>query len=73
MSDPALQVTLSLNGSLRTTAAGTLQGLLLDAGFDAGAAMACAVNGNFVPRGRWAAQLLAEGDRIDVIAPVTGG
>ena len=34
---------------------------------------AAAVNKTFVPRTRYGATLLAEGDRIDLIAPVTGG
>ena len=34
---------------------------------------AVAVNTDFVPRSRYAAHPLAEGDRMEVIAPVTGG
>ena len=34
---------------------------------------AVAVNTNFVPKSRYAIHLLAEGDRMEVIAPVTGG
>jgi sulfur carrier protein len=34
---------------------------------------AVAVNMQFVPNTRYAVTLLHEGDRIDVIAPVTGG
>ena len=34
---------------------------------------AAAVNLQFVPRTRYAQTPLAEGDRIEIIAPVTGG
>ena len=34
---------------------------------------AAAVNGQFVPRTRHAATLLAAGDQIDLVQPVTGG
>ena len=34
---------------------------------------AAAVNMNFVPNTRYGDTLLSDGDRIDVIAPVTGG
>lgn len=34
---------------------------------------AVAVNTVFVPKARYASQLLQEGDQVEVIAPVTGG
>ena len=34
---------------------------------------AVAVNTGFVPRGRYDAHALAEGDKVEIIAPVTGG
>jgi len=34
---------------------------------------AAAVNTQFVPRSQYAAQPLREGDRIEIISPVTGG
>lgn len=34
---------------------------------------AVAVNTEFVPKSRYDAHVLAEGDRVEVIAPVTGG
>lgn len=34
---------------------------------------AVAVNTHFVPKSRYAEHPLAEGDRVEVIAPVTGG
>ncbi len=34
---------------------------------------AVAVNGELVPRGRWGAKGLAEGDRVEVLGAVQGG
>ncbi|MBQ0131714.1 MAG: sulfur carrier protein ThiS [Comamonas sp.] len=34
---------------------------------------AVAVNTEFVPKSRYASHALAQGDRVEVIAPVTGG
>ena len=65
---------LSVNGQRVDSAAATLAALLAERGFDGGAGgFACAVNGLFVPRASWSAQALADGDCIDVVAPVTGG
>lgn len=71
MSDPTTEV--SMNGRALRTPAATLAELLRQQGYDAQAAMACAINRQFVPRAQWALQALQPGDRIDVIAPVTGG
>jgi sulfur carrier protein len=35
--------------------------------------VAAAVNETVVPRGRWAATVLAEGDRVEVLTAVQGG
>ena len=35
--------------------------------------IAVAINGEFVPRSRYAEQLLADGDEIDIVKPVGGG
>lgn len=43
------------------------------AAFGAVAPFAAAVNGEFVPKARYGARPLAEGDRIDVVQPVAGG
>ena len=39
----------------------------------AGAAVATALNGRFVPAAARAATALADGDRIEVLAPMQGG
>lgn len=65
--------TLSLNGEPMSSGAPTLQALLTERGYDLGAAFACALNLVFVPRSQWPLQALSDGDRVDVITPVTGG
>ncbi len=40
---------------------------------DPPAVFAAAVNLQFVPRSTYAQQVLSEGDRIEIIAPITGG
>jgi len=40
---------------------------------DPPALFAAAINLQFVPRSSYAQQLLTEGDRIEIIAPITGG
>lgn len=62
-----------INGAPLQTQSPTLQALLLERGFAMDAAFACAINNTFVPRGQWPQQALQDGDRIDVVAPITGG
>jgi len=64
---------ISLNGESLTTQAPTLQALLLARGYALQGAMACAINRTFVPRPEWPERALKNGDRIDVITPITGG
>lgn len=64
---------ISLNGRPIGTAAPTLQTLLQQKGYDLAAAMACAINKQFVPRPQWGERALNAGDQIDVITPITGG
>lgn len=65
---------IRFNGEAMQTAAPTLQALLDARGLDpTRQAFVCAVNGAFVPRTRWAGQVLAADDRVDIIAPVVGG
>lgn len=61
-----------VNGEPIETAARTLDAILRERELDE-AVVATAVNGDFVPvRGR-ATQLIAEGDRIEIVAPMQGG
>jgi sulfur carrier protein len=64
---------ISLNGERLQTQAGTLQALLLARGFELQKPFACAINSAFVPRSQWPERALQKGDRIDVVAPITGG
>jgi sulfur carrier protein len=42
-------------------------------GHDEDAPVAAAVNGAFVPRGRWADTVLVDGDAVEIVAPMQGG
>ena len=64
---------ISLNGKRIATAAPTLQALLLAQGYELQTAFACAINNTFVPRPQWPERLLQNGDRIDIVTPITGG
>jgi sulfur carrier protein len=64
---------ISLNGARIDTDAATLQALLQARGYDFNSAFACAVNNSFVPRQLWPERALNDGDRIDVVTPITGG
>ena len=64
---------ISLNGQRVDVDAATLQDLLRQRGYEPGAAIDCAINQQFVPRAQWAQRTLNDGDRIDVVSPITGG
>ena len=63
---------ITLNGAPHEVRSKRLSDVLAELGF-AGACVATAVNGDFVPAtGRERAEL-ADGDRIEVVAPQQGG
>ena len=62
---------ITLNGQACRTDATTLTALLAEQGF--GPKVATARNGDFVPATLRPATPLAEGDRIEVLAPMQGG
>ena len=64
---------ISFNGERLQTRATTLHALLLERGYELQNAFACAVNSGFVPRPQWPERMLQNGDRIDVVTPITGG
>jgi sulfur carrier protein len=66
-------IDISLNGERTSAEAATLQALLLARGYVLETAFACAVNNTFVPRQQWPERLLLNGDRIDIVTPITGG
>lgn len=71
--DTALHtITVVVNGNPESTIATTLQAWVEARGV-LPAAVATAVNGNFVPRSLRAQQPLAEGDTILTFQPIEGG
>ena len=66
-------IDISFNGERTSAAAATLQALLLARGYKLESAFACAINNTFVPRPQWPERALENGDRIDVVTPITGG
>ena len=64
---------VSLNGNRLQTDSATLQALLLAQAYDLKSAFACAINNTFVPRQQWPERVLENGDRIDIVTPITGG
>ncbi|MEV6550389.1 sulfur carrier protein ThiS [Streptomyces sp. NPDC051597] len=65
--------TVSVNGEARDLAAGTTLDVLVATLTPAPAGVAAAVNETVVPRGRWAATTLGDGDRVEVLTAVQGG
>jgi len=61
-----------VNGAWRDTRAVDLAAALQELGYDE-AVVATAVNGEFVPVSSRAGARLAEGDRVEVLAPMQGG
>lgn len=66
-------IEISLNGERINAETTTLQGLLLARDYQMDAAFACAINNTFVPRQQWPERMLENGDRIDIVTPITGG
>ncbi len=63
-----------VNGEAAALTAETVVELLQSAGVDPQArGVAVAVNGTVVPRRDWARQVLADGDRIEIVRPFAGG
>jgi sulfur carrier protein len=62
-----------VNGVWRDTAARELAATLAELGYGERAVVATAVNGEFVAAEARAHTALAEGDRIEVLAPMQGG
>ena len=73
MSETTAMFEISMNGKHVKTGAATLPDLLLERGYALENAFACAVNSTFVPRQLWPARQLENGDRVDVVTPITGG
>ena len=67
-----MTVNIELNGEPVATDAETLADLLEEKGYN-GAVVATALNGTFLPKGLRAATPLADGDAVEVVAPMQGG
>ena len=68
-----MTIDVSLNGERLNVEAATLQALLLARGYKLESTFACAINNTFVPRPQWPERTLQNGDRIDIVTPITGG
>ena len=68
-----MMIDISMNGERLSAEAMTLQALLLARGYKLETAFACAINNSFVPRQQWPERSLKNGDRIDIVTPITGG
>lgn len=68
-----MTIDVSLNGERLKVEAATLQALLLARGYKLETAFACAINNTFVPRPQWPERTLINGDKIDIVTPITGG
>ena len=68
-----MTIDISINGERLNVEADTLQALLLARGYKLETAFACAINNTFVPRPQWPERALENGDRIDIVTPITGG
>lgn len=63
---------ITLNGDAREIVARSLDQALRELGYS-DSSVATAVNGQFVPKTQHRSRVLAEGDRIEVVAPMQGG
>ncbi len=66
-------INISVNGDRFNVEATTLKTLLLARSYKLDTAFACAINNTFVPRPQWSEHALKDGDKIDIVTPITGG
>ncbi|MFG3201835.1 sulfur carrier protein ThiS [Streptomyces sp. NPDC048192] len=66
-------MSISVNGERREIAPGTALEAVVRSLTPAPSGVAAAVNETVVPRARWAATALADGDRVEVLTAVQGG
>ncbi|WP_405711839.1 MULTISPECIES: sulfur carrier protein ThiS [unclassified Streptomyces] len=69
----ATALSVSVNGEVRSLAGGTTLAALVATLTTAHSGVAAAVNETVVPRGRWSATALLDGDRVEVLTAVQGG
>ncbi|MGW5370800.1 sulfur carrier protein ThiS [Streptomyces sp. NPDC004009] len=68
-----MSICVSVNGERREIVPGTALDALVRSLTAAPSGVAAAVNETVVPRGRWAATPLRDGDRVEVLTAVQGG
>ncbi|SEN69899.1 sulfur carrier protein ThiS [Actinacidiphila rubida] len=68
-----MTITVHVNGELRSLEAPVALAGLVSALTAAPSGVAAAVNETVVPRTRWAATALADGDRVEILTAVQGG
>lgn len=65
---------ITLNGAPKEVAPGTtVAQLMAGEGRAPDVPVAVAVGGEFVPRSTWAERVLAEGEGVEIVAPMQGG
>ncbi|ANJ07067.1 sulfur carrier protein ThiS [Streptomyces parvulus] len=64
---------ISVNGEPREVAPGTALDTVVGTLTAAPSGVAAALNETVVPRARWSATALADGDRVEVLTAVQGG
>jgi len=68
-----MTITVQVNGERRALAAPVALEALVASFSTAPTGVAAAVNETVVPRTRWAATALADGDRVEILTAVQGG
>lgn len=68
-----MTIEVTVNGEPYEVPAGTTVGQVVATVTDLTSGVAAAVNSEVVPRGSWAARLLSDGDRVEVVTAVQGG
>jgi sulfur carrier protein len=68
-----MTITVQVNGERRSLTAPVVLEALVASFTTAPSGVAAAVNETVVPRTRWAATPLADGDRVEILTAVQGG
>ncbi len=68
----SITIRLTVNGQPVSASIGMLDQFLTKAGY-AGAQIATALNGEFVPQSARATTVLADGDKVEILSPRQGG
>ncbi|WP_405802143.1 sulfur carrier protein ThiS [Streptomyces sp. NBC_01506] len=66
-------MTVSVNGAARVLAGPVTLDVLVASLTAAPSGVAAALNETVVPRGRWSATTVSDGDRVEVLTAVQGG